>query len=486
MKEMFVLLSIMGLTTFATADVIHVPSEYSTIQDGINAASDGDTVLVAQGTYIGSGNRDIDFLGKAITVKSENGPSETIIDCQANAGDPHRGFDFSSGESSSSILEGFTIRNGYVTGSGFSAFGAGISCSNSSPIIADCIITENTADGGGGGISCTENSAPLITNNTIIGNTAYGDGGGIHFKDSHLTITNNTINLNSASHGGGIYAYYSGATVTDNIISENIASSWGGGLAVLEATHAPDPIWQICNNLIANNSGGSDGGGLSIQCSFPAPGHNMMNNTITGNTAVSGGAIALWLSAYPVITNSILWSNSAPEIYISSGGGEPTVSYTDIAGGWAGTGNIDTDPLFTTDYHLLAGSPCIDTGDPASPLDPDGTRADMGAFYYNQATGMTGSAGLVPIFELYPVYPNPSNSVVNVSYNLSHGEDVRIIIYDIAGHDVLTLTDRSSTSGVHSVSWDGRNNAGQKVESGIYFFRCEVDGFSQTQRMIIL
>ncbi len=486
MKTIFTLLSILGLTTFATATVIHVPGDYSTIQDGIDAASSGDTVLVAQGTYTGSGNRDIDFQGKAITVKSENGPAETIIDCQAGVSDSHRGFDFSSGESSSSRLEGFTIRNGYVTGSGFDAFGAGIRCHASSPTITDCIITDNTAVGGGGGISCTENSEPIITNNSIIGNVASGDGGGIHFKDSHLTITNNTINGNSASHGGGIYAYYSGATVPDNVISENTASSWGGGLAVLEASHAPDPIWQICYNLIANNSGGSDGGGLSIHCSFPPPGHNMMNNTITGNTAESGGAIALWLSAYPVVTNSILWNNSAPEIYISSGGGEPTINYTDIMGGWTGTGNIDADPLFTTDYHLLAGSPCIDAGDPASPPDPAATRADMGAFYYDQGTGIGGSAEPIPAFELYPASPNPFSSVVNISYNLLLGENVRIIVYDIVGREVFTLTDRFSTSGVHNVQWDGRNYAGERVEIGIYFCRCEVGGLFQTQRMIIL
>jgi len=78
-----------------------------------------------------------------------------------------------------------------------------------------------------------------------------------------------------------------------------------------------------------------------------------------------------------------LWNDSYPEIYIASG--SVTATYSDIQYGWAGTGNIDSDPGFTGDYHLQSGSPCIDTGDPASALDPDGTRADMGAYHFDQS-----------------------------------------------------------------------------------------------------
>ena len=354
------------------ADTLLVPSQYPTIQAGIDASSDGDTVLVSPGTYI----ENIDFLGKDITVMSTVGADSTIIDGNQSG----RVVTFASGESVNAVLEGFTVTNGGL---------GGIRVTNSSdPTITNNIITRNSATSNGGGIASYNYSNPTITNNIISGNTA-SNGGGIYGDDSFLTITNNTIIGNSAGHGGGIYGYYTGAIVTNNVISGNTASIWGGGMAVLEATHTPYPIWEIHNNIIADNDGSSDGGGLSIQCSFP-DGHHITNNVITGNSADNGGGIALWLSAYPVITNTILWDNEAPEIYISTGGGNPTVTYSDIMGGWPGIGNIDLNPEFVdttwNDYRLQWGSPCIDTGNPAPHYnDPDGTIADMGAFFYDQS-----------------------------------------------------------------------------------------------------
>ena len=173
------------------AEVISVPAEYGTIQAGITAASDGDTVLVSAGTYTGDGNLNLDFQGKAIVLTSEEGAENTIIDCRESA----RAVIFSSGEGEDSILEGFTIRNGYAgideAGGGVLIYGAspsirnniiedcygylggGIGCIGGGGIIEENEIRNNLAERGGG-IACLSGSQALILNNTIIENFAEG------------------------------------------------------------------------------------------------------------------------------------------------------------------------------------------------------------------------------------------------------------------------------------------------------------------------
>jgi hypothetical protein len=104
------------LSQFSFAGTINIPTDQSTIQAGIDAALNGDTVLAANGIYTGDRNRDIDFNGKEIVVKSVNGPEFTIIDCEGSSIEHHRGFRFANGESLLSILDGFTVENGYYLG----------------------------------------------------------------------------------------------------------------------------------------------------------------------------------------------------------------------------------------------------------------------------------------------------------------------------------------------------------------------------------
>ena len=181
-----VLAAVAMVTSLSCADIIHVPDDYGTIQAGINAASNGDTVLVADGNYSGSGNVNIDFGGRAIVVMSENGPENCIISCAYTG----RAFYFHSGETSSSVLDGFTVQNG------ISSYGGGMNITSSSPLIMHCIIANNNGTYGGG--IYISSGSPIIVNCTISGNSAT-NGGAVYATNSNLRMTNSIVAFNTAS-----------------------------------------------------------------------------------------------------------------------------------------------------------------------------------------------------------------------------------------------------------------------------------------------
>lgn len=405
------LVLVLAFTCLGYADIIHVPGDYLTIQAGIDAASDGDTVLVADGIYNGVGNKNLDFKGKAITVTSENGAETCIIDCEADG----RGFIFQSGEGEESVVSGFTLKNGSVDD------GGGILCNNSSPTITNNIITNNLAAWAGGGIDCSWGSSATITNNTITKNRANGHGGGgIFLEKSSPIIDNNIITNNSAAaNGGGIFCYNnSSPNITNNNLSDNSAD-WGGGIRCY--ANGPSPI--ITNNIISGNSAIGGGG---IDCgwwnddvpigpsliiannvihsnsatwnagiSFEKSTLTIINNTIAHNFAAEkGGGIEVSVDSSITILNTILWGNIPDEIYVDETS-EIDITYSDIQGGWPGEGNIDADPKFVDpdlgDYYLSNCSPCIgagimtpevpDTDIEGNPRpNPPGSNPDMGAY----------------------------------------------------------------------------------------------------------
>ena len=381
------------IATFAA--IIHVPGDQPTIQAGINAAAEGDTVLVADGTYTGNGNRDLDFDGKAITLRSANGPENCIIDIAGTSTEDHRGFYFHSHEGRDSVVQGFTITNGYLTGYDWPMFyGGAIYCEYSSPTITGNIITGNFAALYGGALYFCH-SASRIADNTITGNITNDAGGGIHTLAATLTITGNTISENVANFGGGGGVFLAGLTptVSNNFISGNtVSNGQGGGIFCSNASGI------ISDNTITGNSA-DKGGGIRFAGEPPT----ITRNTITGNSAEEGGGIYL-KSSLAMVSNTILWDNTAQtgkEIYFF-GIAPPSIlsiMYSDVDGGQAsvhldpdctldwGPGMIDADPLFASgpfgDRYLsqvAAGqaedSPCVDAGDPAGGMVWGTTRTD--------------------------------------------------------------------------------------------------------------
>lgn len=402
----------------APAATINVPADYSTIQGAIGAASNGDVVVVAAGTYA----EHVSFSGKAITVRSAdpNSPSvvaATIID----AGRSGSGVSFSSGETASSVLSGFTITNGLSTG-------AGIGIYSSSPTIAHNVVDGNESYGDGGGLYVVGGS-PVITANTFCNNAASA-GAGMVLDQTTATVSGNSIWGNVATNdGGGILCREASPTLSGNTISDNTAGGDGGGIAVVNSSSSPTITGNcldgnqaqygggisfrfntgaVSNNVISGNTGSVAGGGIMSWDSTPS----MINNTIHGNASDFGGGIYAGTST----TLSVVIQNCIITGSTSGGGlavGYATISYCNIygnlpssyasprPGGGKGSGNISAAPLFANalagDFRLksVAGrwngsawvndnvtSPCVDTGDPASAFGneptPNGGRINMG------------------------------------------------------------------------------------------------------------
>lgn len=370
----FVCFILIAVSSFAMT--LNVPSEYETIQDAINWANNGDIVLVANGIYSGDGNRDIDFLGKNIVVKSKNGARTTIIDCEGTFPEPHRGFYLHNDENNNAVIQGFTIKNGYAPGEHPLRYGGAIYCEGSSPTIRSNKIINNFAFWFGGGIACWESNARIHNNRIIENEGHFQGGGGIYIGKSNVVIGRNLIKDNITSwHGGGMYLDRSSAIIQNNIIALNqcgVGSYHGSGGGIFHY----DCDTNIRNNLIAQNVANECGAGIFCQyfCNL-----TLNNNTVTENSGgYAGSGLFMRLHSNVDIVNSIFWGNTAPafpEIYIS----DPlyshlTVSYSNITGGYPGLGNLNEDPLFIHSspyfYYLSQepcqpqNSPCIDMGNP--------------------------------------------------------------------------------------------------------------------------
>ena len=336
--------------------------DYTTIQDAIDAAGGGDIIELTDGTFTGNGNRDIDYGGKAITIRSQSGnPASCVIDCGGSELDSHRGFHFHSAEGAGSVLQGVTVTNGHVEDQNHVG-GGGICCDGCSPTISNCVISGNSADGDtyhptGAGISCRNFASPTITGCVISGNLCgvggikSGYGGGIYcYSNSCPAISGCTITGNNATYlGGGLYTYYAGPTLTGCVLSDNTAGSGGGVFA-----GDGDSMLEGCT--IVGNSAGFAGGG--IYCGSEAV---SLANTIVAFSSSGGGVY------YPP-TGRLIPSVVCCDVYGNAGGnyGGGIPDQTDV------NGNISEDPLFCDaaggDYSIDLASLCSAANNPTCGL----------------------------------------------------------------------------------------------------------------------
>ena len=310
----------------AFAAIVNVPADFPTIRQAISAAGFSDTVLVAPGVYL----ENVMVLGKSITLAShyllDGNPAHvlnTVIDAsQPTHPDTGSAVIFLN---CNAVLCGFTLTGG--TGTRWLDIGDGLFYRE------------------GGGV-LTDGGTPTIRDNVIIGNRATDES------------------TSTSAGGGGIRA---GFCMSVNIIHNVIAYNeglYGGGAVIFR-----NPT-SFRNNIVYRNHGGQDYGGAGVWYSTVPGTSTFLNNTFVENHCLlDGGGLLVW-NATASVVNTILRGNTAvssgPQIRLRAGAAGTTVTYSDVEGGFAGTANIDADPVFDSPlFYLQGASPCIDTGDPA-------------------------------------------------------------------------------------------------------------------------
>ncbi len=339
---------------------LRTAARYRTIQEAIDAAGPGDEIVLDPARYYGFGNRDIDFRGKAITVRGEDPldadvVAATVIDCQGSKADRRRGFLFTGGEGRDSVLAGVTIVNGYAAGgvlSGKTAWmGGAVYCVGTSPTIRNCVIRANTASGvadqsGWGGGIFSINGSPLIEDCVIAANRANGFkdmssflesddgyGGGICCLGGEPEIRGCMLQRNTAeggytasgrppgnAFGGGIYCtgkvQIERCELIDNTVAHRYRAAYSEGGAIYSATEASILDCRIIGNDAVNDWSNHtpDGGGIWCSGTTVIRGCEIRANyTAWGNNSPGGGS-GIYCSGDTLVRECLIVDNEAKEM----------------------------------------------------------------------------------------------------------------------------------------------------------------------------
>lgn len=453
-------ITLLAVFTFSTADagIIYVPSQYPTIQQGINASSPYDTVLVETGTYtenINISNHPLTLASTFMTSGDTADISNTIID----GGNITTTITIQPYDHFSVEVIGFTIINGLGTGNWPNVHGGGIHTGDSVFVNIDhCYFHDNLTTGDS------------------------NRGAGIYINSSYSRISNCEFYDNESTFGPAVAV----GNQTDNLVIDsceaydNICTATNDdNLSVFSITYSTNITVSHC--LIHHNNGT----GVRNWGSYVT---NVVNCTISGNGGY--GIYNAYFNSNIYVQNSIVANNFLMSLFNNTQYNPVALcEYSDMVGAigmpWFGEGCVDGDPMFadtlSRDYSLAVGSRCIDAGDPTSPLDPDGTTADMGAIYHDQITNIETVSELPVDFALLRNYPNPFNAATTIEYVLTETAEVKISIYNMLGQRIETLYTGESQAGENSLIWNAAN-----YPSGVYFARLKMSEISRNLKMVLL
>jgi len=385
------------------------------------------------------------------------------------------------------IVNNQFLRNTIVWANG-TGEGGGLMLNRTLTTVSGNIFRSNSSSGVnalGGGLMLAHitDEGTLVQKNQFIDNQVQGqslvEGGGVFLGDGQAIVSANEIVRNMATggngRGGGIAVYTSAARLENNIIRGNSSVASGGGL-IVDGAPSNGTEQLIVNNTFVDNHTAGTGGALDIQ---GAPNLLALNNIFWNDTAVGGGEISR--------------SGSIGGVYNCI-----------VKGGYAGTGNIDQDPVFVptdTLYNLQASSPCIGRGKDsiqvagvwyyAPSCDYDGDSRpmpvgpqsrDIGAQEEQVTTDVRDGQPAMPTqFALAQNYPNPFNPSTTIRYGLPHASRVSLKVYNTLGQEVATLVNEMKPVGVHTLQFDAGSLA-----SGVYFYRIQAGNYIDTKKLILL
>lgn len=537
---------LLALASVATAATLNVPSQYATIQAAVNAAQTNDVILIAPGTFTDVTHLVIDgidttycavVMKSGITVRG-SGTAQTFVE-----GDSLGRVFHCLGVTNSTIRD-LTIRRafsnlygcGIYCKSGSSPtilnvnvdgnFDGGIICRlGSSPSIQNCNLTNNKSKSGGG-LAIEDNCSPQVLRTTISGNSAPSGGGVFIRSGSSPTFTDCTIQGNSIDaangSGGGVAIVNATPAFTNCSILDNAADGFGGGLCALDsstltmtncavrgnrtlADSAPggglyaefsDLILEDC--VIADNmldGYNSEGSAVYLSFAFSTSLHQctIAANAVNGLPATAG-AISCFYSS-PAISQSIIAFNSpGTGIVCVEPSSTPTVSCSDLYGNQSGNGtgwingghNFTLDPLFCNlagdNYRLQLNSPCAGGKHPEGAWTCGNTR--IGALDPGCVAAGVDEAETVSPLGL-GVRPNPFSGSTAVMFEVPRAGRLSLCIFDAGGRIVRSLRDEIALAGRYAVEWNGTDDQGRSLPSGVYFCRVRMNGLEQTGQIVL-
>ena len=407
--------------------------------------------------------------------------------------------------------------------------GGGILISGGTAELNDCVIAGNESQAYGGGILADQDCTARITSCDIVENHSNTGGGVCIGAGATVTLRECNISCNHAFFGGGVYSQWSTATgsIEDCTISDNEALHSGAGVygdgmqsislyrCEINANSAgyvggclltdTDMLLHSCE-IAGNTSGVLSPYSVSIGGGSP----RLINCTIRSNPVTDSAAVRLHFATTTISSSIINSSRSAIlfedspnslikfcNIYSSDGEFFTNENQGPVIIGLLLTVNNNGDssdtyynifeePLFVDaengNFHLLEDSPCIDAGDPDSPLDPDGTIADIGAYYFPQTQPVDVPQAVIPSeLKLYQNFPNPFNAETSISFDLQESGLVHLNIFNLLGQRIATLANHRLNSGHHTIHFNAA-----RLPSGLYIYRLETNGNISQRKMILL